>query len=903
MYHHDGFRSQHGDRSSFTSLGAVAASSVSAAVLALMLGTPALAQQITTTGAVSPLPSTPPAVSWDVPVDLRVGDGGTGNVTVSGGATLSVGQTGFIGNDAGENGTITVTGNGALWSNGGGIQIGRNGGTGSIVVSDGARLETYDGSLYMGAGGTLLITGAGTFVDFGTRTTEPADGWGNAAGYLSLDEGEVTLSAGARLQSDAGYVGNLGDNFARMLVTGQGTRWTNDISLYVGGTGNGTVGKGQLTIADGAEVTAYTSAVGVDTGSYGEVLVTGAGSTLSVSVRDGFSGKFRSGFNGSGNVVVQDGGVIDAEGGIEIATNAGSTGVISIGAEEGDAAASAGRLQSPNGVTFGAGSATLAFNHTDSSYLFDLDLVGAAGSVRHLAGTTTYTGDGSGFGGTTSVLGGTLYVNGSLGGAVLVGADGTLGGSGSVGGLFAAAGSTIRPGNSIGTLNVAGDYVQAAGATYVVELDPRSTASDRILVSGSATLTPGALLSWARGLPGAFIPNTVYTILSSDDPLTGEFTWSGSPHVSAFYGLVDSYGTNETFLTVTQHTSLEDAALTPNQQVIAALLQSLPETDAVRTAAGMTENFATARAAFDNFSGDVYGGLSSLLLGRAASGVGVVTDRLGAHEDGVWGTLSSDATWLTSDGNGGGVSMAGLDGVAGADARYGDWLGGLLVRGNLSGLGSSDRAFGGIVASGGVGAYAGATWDAASLDLTADIGAFHVEAERALAYGGLPDELDADYGGLYGALSARLAYRLDFEQVRLVPYGEASYAVVHTDEIAETGGASALAIEAFTNDALIGRLGVDLERDFDLADGSVLAARFGVGVQAVAMTAPQINGSFDSGPGFTVAGTALPETALLVSAGIERALDEGLTLGIDYSGAVGETTQSHAIKLGLTGQF
>ena len=50
----------------------------------------------------------------------------------------------------------------------------------------------------------------------------------------------------------------------------------------------------------------------------------------------------------------------------------------------------------------------------------------------------------------------------------------------------------MAPGNSIGTLQVAGDVTFAPGSTYAVELSP--TSSDRIVAGGTATLS-GATVS------------------------------------------------------------------------------------------------------------------------------------------------------------------------------------------------------------------------------------------------------------------------------------------------------------------------------------------------------------------------------------------------------------------------
>lgn len=48
-------------------------------------------------------------------------------------------------------------------------------------------------------------------------------------------------------------------------------------------------------------------------------------------------------------------------------------------------------------------------------------------------------------------------------------------------------GGTIAPGNSIGTITNNGDYMQAAGSTYLAEITPDGT-SDLIYVTGTATI-------------------------------------------------------------------------------------------------------------------------------------------------------------------------------------------------------------------------------------------------------------------------------------------------------------------------------------------------------------------------------------------------------------------------------
>jgi autotransporter-associated beta strand protein len=79
-----------------------------------------------------------------------------------------------------------------------------------------------------------------------------------------------------------------------------------------------------------------------------------------------------------------------------------------------------------------------------------------------LGGANVYTGG-------TTVNGGSLVVNGSVG-AVTVNDGGSLGGEGTVGALTLTSGSFLKPGNSPGLLTAASSS-WAAGSTYIWEID------------------------------------------------------------------------------------------------------------------------------------------------------------------------------------------------------------------------------------------------------------------------------------------------------------------------------------------------------------------------------------------------------------------------------------------------
>lgn len=124
-----------------------------------------------------------------------------------------------------------------------------------------------------------------------------------------------------------------------------------------------------------------------------------------------------------------------------------------------------------------------------------------------LNGINTYTG-------LSTVNAGTFEVGdintptARIAGNVQVNAAGTLRGHGTVGGSVINDG-TVRPGGSLGTLTIAGDYTQGPGCTLMIDVSP--TAVSQLKVGGTATL--GGTLSVLYG-PGTYT-TTSYQLISA----------------------------------------------------------------------------------------------------------------------------------------------------------------------------------------------------------------------------------------------------------------------------------------------------------------------------------------------------------------------------------------------------
>ncbi|WP_033968088.1 S8 family peptidase, partial [Pseudomonas aeruginosa] len=237
--------------------------------------------------------------------------------------------------------------------------------------------------------------------------------------------------------------------------------------------------------------------------------------------------------------------------------------------------------------------------------------------VKAGAGSLVLSGD-STYRGPTLVDGGLLSVDGSLLSAVEVNAGGTLGGNGRIGGLLARSGGTVAAGNSIGTLEVAGDLRFESGSTYAVELS--ESASDRIVASGKASIAGGNVTLAMENSPDLLSQSQVeslvgrrYDILDAAGGIEGRFD-AVLPNYLFLGGTLD-YAANAIRLDIGRNgTALASVAQTPNQAAVAGAVEALGAGNPVYESLLLSENAATAQRAFQQLSGEIYPALAGLLL-------------------------------------------------------------------------------------------------------------------------------------------------------------------------------------------------------------------------------------------------------------------------------------------------
>jgi autotransporter-associated beta strand protein len=245
-----------------------------------------------------------------------------------------------------------------------------------------------------------------------------------------------------------------------------------------------------------------------------------AGDAIIITTAGGLTGFVDSATGGNARFITTAGGAFDI--------TSLSSGAMTAGSIEGAGTFSLG----PNLLTVGSNNLS-----TEVSGL----IRGTGGSlVKVGTGTLTLSGTNS-YTGATVVAGGTLSVTGDISSSsgVLVGPTAMLSGTGTVPGVLVA-GGTLMPGQSVGTLNVAGNLVFTSAATYLININ--AVTASQTNVTGIAALN-GATVQVVDDKN--ITKRQVYTLLTATGGISGTF----NPDVVGVKNKVDLfYDANHVYL-------------------------------------------------------------------------------------------------------------------------------------------------------------------------------------------------------------------------------------------------------------------------------------------------------------------------------------------------------------------
>jgi outer membrane autotransporter protein len=550
-------------------------------------------------------------------------------------------------------------------------------------------------------------------------------------------------------------------------------------------------------------------------------------------------------------------------------------------------------------------------------------LIKVGGGTLTLAGANTYTG------GTTLNAGG-LVVNGSLASGVTMN-GGTLGGSGTIGGGLVANAGTLAPGNSIGTLTVNGNLVQAAGTTYQVEVNAAGL-GDRINVGGTATINGGTVQVLAQS--GTYGRNTTYTILNATGGVNGAYSSVTSNF--AFLTPSLSYDANNVYLLLFQpRGAFAAGAQTDNQRAVGRVLDIANPTatgdfGAVLNALSVLST-AQGPAALTAISGQNYAGFSNAMVqgaqlfmtnfaNRAASRSGsgakvalaeacdVACDTTEPALWGAWGGAVGGTGTIAGNNNAGtftysvGGFSGGLDRqiapnfLAGVTVGYqtgGQWTGG------FEGRSVTDAVQAGL--------YGSFTQGPVYVDALAAYAYNANQLWRPMTIPGLqPRTAFGQTAGNQFLGQVEGGYRVDLGGAPgyfVTPFALLQGSVATQSGFTETGAQSLdLSVAQQTTSSLRTIFGAQVGAAMDVGLRDKIAAQLRLGwSHEYSDTARPVTASFVGAPSvpFTVFGAALTRDGAVIGFSAGTAIAEAMSVYLRYEGNIAGQDSSHALTAGL----
>jgi fibronectin-binding autotransporter adhesin len=448
---------------------------------------PACAQSVTGSGlSAGPIQSP----NWNVGDDLNVGDSAAGTLTIKDGGKVS-NNSGAVGSNF--SGTVTVTGAGSSWESIGRLDVGLFA-AGALQIEAGANVSSTNVIIGSSAQGDAVVTGTGTTL---VSTTQLTVGNGSA-GTLHIDNG-------ASVTSNQGYIGANPGGDGKVFVTGPGANWwVTTFALTIGNFGTGS-----LTIDDGARVRADGGVqLGLDAAASGTLTLQGTAANRGVLETSGIQGGL-----GTANVTIN--------GGLLRATWDNPTFFDNFGTQD---------------ITIGANGAIIDTAGHDIG--ISPRFVGAGDFIKTGAGMLTLTGNSGSYSGAAEVDGGTLAVNGVLGGSMLVNTAGRLIGTGQVGTTTNS--GVIAPGydGAMGTLTIQGNYASSGGRLEIATiLGSDSSQTSRLVVNGTTSGSTQVDIINRGGLGAQTVEGIkIVDVVGASNGtfvLNGNYVFQGAPAVIA----------------------------------------------------------------------------------------------------------------------------------------------------------------------------------------------------------------------------------------------------------------------------------------------------------------------------------------------------------------------------------
>ncbi len=503
-----------------------------------------------------------------------------------------------------------------------------------------------------------------------------------------------------------------------------------------------------------------------------------------------------------------------------------------------------------------------------------------------------------------AIDGGKFLANGSvLTPNTIVNANSTIGGSGTVNNLIINNAGILAPGNSIGTLNVAGNLSFNPLSTYEVEVNDQGQ-SDHTAVAGVATLA-GTVNVIAE--TGSYHSGLVFNILSASGGIVNEFD-----HLNtnlAFLSPELTYQGNDVLITFVSN------GVTPgqvsvigggnsNQQGVADSLPSVTSPAIGQAIQGLS--VTGAMNAYTQLGGELHATAHAGMIEDSDFLRSSVVNRLANHDGNeAWMKVtnidaSTGKTGLNDDASRrANAALFGVDRQVGNDDAWTVGVVGGYGNTNTSTLRSTGRAD-----TAHIGAYLGRAIDQVNVKVGLGYAYHSVDTERKINFGTFNSKIKGDYAAHSVQAFADVGYAFRVGAGTVEPFLNVAGVQINRESFRERNSDAALSVKSENTFTTFTTAGVRLNQPVFQYRGADVALVGSVGFRnAAGDVTPSSTQRIGDGGVFNTQGNPIARNAVVFDLGLNAKITDTLVAGVGYRGQSGDNLRSHATSFNLNWLF